>query len=574
MLGYGISVTELTDALYFNSNDPTPAAVIIDSGSTDGGPSKLAIGNMGASREVYKKTLSELLSITHTFREDTGQRVPIIVTSAGGDGSSKHVDEYVDIIRDIVAGTPRGGKPLKIVTLYAEISKEIVLSRLNDGKITGCGSCVPPLSTEAIDRSPIVVAQMGPEPILAGLTSHPDVDILIAGRAYDPAGFVAWCAFNASVRLGTTFDQLSPEQLGGFEHMGKTLECGGLCAEPKSRGASALVYADGSFEISAMAEDAKCTPLSVAAHTFYENSRPDLLSGPGGQCELSGATYEQLSDQESVRVFGARFNRSKSMGKPYQIKLEAAKTVGYRTMFFGVFRDPIICSQLPMLLGQIKEYASQYHFEDSGKFELDFHIFGQNNSGSEIPKELTIICEGVADTQALATDIVHTARFMCVHAPYPGQKATGGNMAQGFGGKYEVEMGLCCEFSTYHLMDLEEGEEEAVEVDETTMPKKDSKKGLFPMRSFTMPFPSEANGAAQEASLPLPTSKKLPKPRKLPNFKLPASANPTLSSVARIIRSKNAGPFEMTFDVLFSDAKTYQAIKAANILNAKVIANL
>ena len=48
--------------------------------------------------------------------------------------------------------------------------------------------------------------------------------------------------------------------------------------EPKGGGALATVRAD-SFDLSPMGPEQRCTPLSVAAHTLYENARPDLLAG-------------------------------------------------------------------------------------------------------------------------------------------------------------------------------------------------------------------------------------------------------------------------------------------------------
>ena len=34
-----------------------------------------------------------------------------------------------------------------------------------------------------------------------------------------------------------------------------------------------------------------------------------------------------------------------------------------------------------------------------------------------------------------------------------------------------------------------------------------------------------------------------------------------LVDVARVIRSKNAGPFELTFDIMFADADSYERVK-------------
>lgn len=47
-----------------------------------------------------------------------------------------------------------------------------------------------------------------------------------------------------------------------------------------------------------------------------------------------------------------------------------------------------------------------------------------------------------------------------------------------------------------------------------------------------------------------------------------------LKDLARVIRSKNAGPFELTFDIMFEDLTTYERVKASNILTKETIANL
>ena len=47
-----------------------------------------------------------------------------------------------------------------------------------------------------------------------------------------------------------------------------------------------------------------------------------------------------------------------------------------------------------------------------------------------------------------------------------------------------------------------------------------------------------------------------------------------LGSLASIIRSKNAGPFEVTFDVMFSTQSDYDRVKDSNILTRGKIASL
>jgi hypothetical protein len=47
-----------------------------------------------------------------------------------------------------------------------------------------------------------------------------------------------------------------------------------------------------------------------------------------------------------------------------------------------------------------------------------------------------------------------------------------------------------------------------------------------------------------------------------------------LSDYAALIRSKNAGPFVLTFDILFSDDASYEQVKNSGALNAEMFARL
>ena len=48
----------------------------------------------------------------------------------------------------------------------------------------------------------------------------------------------------------------------------------------------------------------------------------------------------------------------------------------------------------------------------------------------------------------------------------------------------------------------------------------------------------------------------------------------TLADLAKVIRSKNAGPFEITFDVMFDDQSRYELVKRSGVINAPRIAAL
>jgi hypothetical protein len=51
-------------------------------------------------------------------------------------------------------------------------------------------------------------------------------------------------------------------------------------------------------------------------------------------------------------------------------------------------------------------------------------------------------------------------------------------------------------------------------------------------------------------------------------------AKNTLGDVAKIVRSKNAKPFRITFDVIFNDTATYQRVVEQKVLTPDTIAAL
>lgn len=47
-----------------------------------------------------------------------------------------------------------------------------------------------------------------------------------------------------------------------------------------------------------------------------------------------------------------------------------------------------------------------------------------------------------------------------------------------------------------------------------------------------------------------------------------------LRDLAKIIRSKNSGPFEITLDVVFDDWAVYEEVKRSGVLSREVVARL
>lgn len=54
----------------------------------------------------------------------------------------------------------------------------------------------------------------------------------------------------------------------------------------------------------------------------------------------------------------------------------------------------------------------------------------------------------------------------------------------------------------------------------------------------------------------------------------PAAGTCYLADVASVLRSKNSGPFELTFDVMFPNLEVYTKVKNAGLLNRETISKL
>ncbi|KAL9573209.1 hypothetical protein ACKAV7_002894 [Fusarium commune] len=569
MLGYGFD--EALTHYELSRLVPTgiPTAIILDSGSTDSGPQKLALGSMSCPRSAYAKDLAKLLRLVHTFR------VPLIFGSAGGDGTDEHVKIMREIIEEFAAEEENKDYAFNTISLFSNINKATILERLKQGRLTGCGPCVPPATEFEINESLRVVAQMGYEPFFDAMTANPDFNIIIGGRAYDPSPYVAFCVYQLTRQSNHLSVEELHSRLGGFYHMGKILECGGQCSFPKSHGAVATVYENGLFDVRPTDPESICTPLSVAAHTLYENTIPDVLRGPGGSVHLDNSKYEQLSDGKSVRVSGSVYLSSEADGKPYQFKLEAARIVGYRSMFMGSITDHILVSQIDKLLARVKAYVDQQHPEIAGQWNLDFHVYGKDQYTHAGPGQLFIVAEALAPTQQLANSIASKARVGMIHAPYPGQKATAGNFGFGLGGLMEIELGPCAEFSLYHLMDLEPGEERlALGVDGSVLEGSLLRGTVSRIGKRAM---NGTNGTIGHITVPevdsKPPQRASASPQRSPSPPNQAiQKSETLSDLCRIVRSKNAGPYEITIDAMFASKEAYEAVKSSDLLSTSNVA--
>ncbi|MCY1274227.1 hypothetical protein D9M68_456180 [compost metagenome] len=47
-----------------------------------------------------------------------------------------------------------------------------------------------------------------------------------------------------------------------------------------------------------------------------------------------------------------------------------------------------------------------------------------------------------------------------------------------------------------------------------------------------------------------------------------------LKNLAQVIRSKNSGPFEITFDVIFAERENYERVRSSGVLTPELITEL
>ncbi len=90
--GYGYRLSDFWHAVI----QQRAHAIIVDAGSTDGGPSCLGIDEeFICSKESYLRDFGPMLEACHHLG------VKILIGSAGGSGDNRSVDHFVEIIKEM-----------------------------------------------------------------------------------------------------------------------------------------------------------------------------------------------------------------------------------------------------------------------------------------------------------------------------------------------------------------------------------------------------------------------------------------------------------------------------------------
>jgi hypothetical protein len=307
-----------------------------------------------------------------------------------------------------------------------------------------------------------VVALIGPEPVMAGLSAG--LDGVITGRALDIGLFMA-------------LPMLRGIPTAIAAHAGKMLECGGLALEPGDSGRCiwASLDADG-FTVRSPHEGAAPTVRSLVSHTFYERSHPTLEENPGGTLDLSAATYTAVP--EGVRCEGAQWHEA-----PYTLLLEGARREGFRAVSLLGVREPALLEQARSWTDAAEQATlTAPRFAAAvaeGRLKLHTRIFGLDAVLGDLEPhravtghEAGVLVDVVADTAELAQEAAYYAFIRLFIGPYPGRKTTAGNAAAPLM-PVVVPVSDVYSFSVYHLLPVADPVA-AFPVDVTAFPRRAS----------------------------------------------------------------------------------------------------
>jgi hypothetical protein len=379
-LGYGYPKSSMDQAMKGRID-----AVISDAGSMDAGPYYLGTGTEYFEREAVKQD--------YRYMVEAGQKIdgPVILGSCGMAGGNRNLQWMVDVAKEVFAEL--NVRDAKVAVIGAELDPAIIIRELKEGQLlpTGAG----PELDEAALRQSTIVGQMGIHPLMTALESG--AKYILAGRSCDIALFAS-----DMIRRG-----IDP---GLAYHVGHVLECGALACDPGSPSDClvAEVYDDGTAVFVAPDPNRRCTPYSIAAHSLYEESHPQLQFYPEGILAMEKTQFF-ARDARTTGIRNSVFVRS-AKPWPWSIKLEGARCVGARK----VSLVHLTAADLPRVPADILVYGRN----------------GVQKSAVQAPqRELGIIIETTSADAEAATKLASLLTHYLIHYGYPGRKATAGNIA-------------------------------------------------------------------------------------------------------------------------------------------------
>ena len=422
MLGYGIPVRSMAEGMKRN-----PHAIAVDAGSTDPGPYYLGAGVPFTNRRAFKRDLAMILEAA---RE---RRIPVLVGSAGGGGGTPHLEWTLDVYREICR---ERGYHFRTAVIGAEVDKDWLKRQIARGR-TSPLDLDSPLTTADVDESVRIVAQMGYEPFIRALDM--DAEVIIAGRAYDPAPIGA-----LPMRAG--FDP-------GLVHShGKDPRVRGrrCLSPPRVRQPARLRGGELVHRGAAQSRQGVHGGLGGRPHPLRESGSVSASPARRG-ASISRRPPSSRSNPRQVRVSGTRYVKAPA----YTLKLEGVRRVGYRTLAIAGVRDPILISQIDAYLENIRQRVAETYPDG---YRLIFHVYGRDGVMGRLEQvkeirshEIGLVIEVVADDPDTSAAVLALARSAGLHVTYPGRKAIAGNLAFPFSPS-DIKAGEVYEFNIYHLV--------------------------------------------------------------------------------------------------------------------------
>lgn len=426
-LGYGIPEKALEAGIARR-----PDFIGCDMGSIDPGPAYLGSGLMATSPAVTRKDLTLVLKAARFLD------VPLILGTAGTSGAAPHLEATLDIIRSIARDE---GMHFRMASIRADIPAARVATALKARELTALGGLLP-VSLADIESCTHIVGQMGCEPFRRAFELDPD--IVIAGRACDTAIFAA-------------IPQTMGFAMGNVMHMAKIIECSSICCEPGGRDAILATLDAQGFELESMNPQRRATPLSVAAHSLYEQADPMTFTEPDGTLNVTHAKYMAI-DERRTRVTGSTWQAADRC----TIKVEGSAPLGYRAVLVAATVDPRVIARIRTLLVDVEKTTRELVI---GNYQLHPRLYGLDGvvalGRSEPipqPREVGIVLEVIANSEALALAVAKTFKQFLLHAGFPGRLSTGGNIAFPFTPP-ELAGGAAYRYALYHVMPADDAPE-------------------------------------------------------------------------------------------------------------------
>lgn len=425
-LGYGIP----DDA--FNAGlERGPHVIGADMGSIDPGPAYLGSGQMGTSPAITRADLTKVL--TAARRLD----IPLIIGSAGTAGATPHLDATLDIVRDIAR---EHGLRFRLGSIRADMPRSVVKAAVRAARVTPIGA-IHELTEADVDQATQLVGQMGTEAFQRALRRG--ADVVVAGRACDTAVF-------ASIPAALGYP------MGPTMHMSKIIECCSLCCNPGGRDALLGTLEGDSFVLDSMNPVRHATPMSVAAHSLYEQSDPFVVHEPEGTLYVDQARYEAI-DEHRTRVSGARWVPA---GRP-TVKIEGAVRVGERAILLAGSADPRVIANIRDILAGVEKTVRELAPPTLADPYRLYHrvygidgVFDWGKAPDPLPREIFVMVECIAPSADEAKAVTTVFKQYMLHHGFPGRLSTGGNLAFPFTPP-EVSAGTAYRFNAYHIMQVD-----------------------------------------------------------------------------------------------------------------------